>query len=329
VTPIGPPGSKTSSGERSWVWSTSDAAPRERFAYYREAICKAFMNLTPEPPASADFEARIESIGLGAGAINRVRFPSHTINRLTTDIAASDATCFYLNLKLRGHCQIDRAGRGFSLSPGQVGIFESERPFAIAHAGAGPLEVASFWVPSGALQSRLSGFAFAPARLSDHPTVGHLIVETARTLNEAVLTMAESDGVRLFDVLLDLVAFALSHPAGTPPAAAFASATTLRLRREVHRRLRQPGLSVSSIAAVLGISDRYVHKLFERTGRTFEQYVIEHRLDGAAVDLRDPGKQGRPIGAIAFDWAFADLSHFSRRFKARFGCTPTAWRAGR
>jgi AraC-like DNA-binding protein len=68
---------------------------------------------------------------------------------------------------------------------------------------------------------------------------------------------------------------------------------------------------------------------FERTGTTFEQCVIESRLDGAASDLRDPRKLDRTIGAIAFDWAFADLSHFSRRFKKRYGCTPTAWRFSR
>ncbi|HEY0909211.1 MAG TPA: AraC family transcriptional regulator, partial [Bradyrhizobium sp.] len=26
------------------------------------------------------------------------------------------------------------------------------------------------------------------------------------------------------------------------------------------------------------------------------------------------------------DWGFSDLSHFTRRFKQRFGCTPGEWR---
>ena len=76
------------------------------------------------------------------------------------------------------------------------------------------------------------------------------------------------------------------------------------------------------------ISERYVHKLFERAGTTFACYVMERRLEGVARDLRDPAMAGRAIGDMAFDWGFADLSHFARRFKQRFGCTPRDWRRG-
>lgn len=33
---------------RRLSWNTADTRPGEQFAYYREAICQAFMNLTPE-----------------------------------------------------------------------------------------------------------------------------------------------------------------------------------------------------------------------------------------------------------------------------------------
>jgi len=69
-----------------------------------------------------------------------------------------------------------------------------------------------------------------------------------------------------------------------------------------------------------------VHKLFERTGSTFAEYLIDRRLDAAAADLRNPDMAGQDIGAIAFDWGFSDLSHFTRRFKRKFGCPPRDWR---
>jgi len=46
------------------------------------------------------------------------------------------------------------------------------------------------------------------------------------------------------------------------------------------------------------------------------------KVDGAAADLRDQAMAGREIGAIAFERDFSDLSHFTRRFKQRFGCRP-------
>ncbi|WP_456619325.1 MULTISPECIES: helix-turn-helix domain-containing protein [unclassified Bradyrhizobium] len=313
------------------VWDTGGTRPEEQFSYYREAICQAFMNLTPESATTSRFPAKVETIRLGAGAVNRVVFPEHTVNRSRADIATSSESCFYLNFKLAGRCRMLQGGREVSLSRGQVGIVDSDREVTLLHDRGPTLQVASFWVPSRALRDRLPpSFDFRAERVSDDPHVGHLIVETARSLNAGALRMAEEDGVRLFDVLLDLVALSLSRRsrAQTAEAINFADATVLALRRAIHERLREQGLTVATVAGAVGISERYVHKLFERTGTTFSDYVMQRRLDGAAADLRDPALPGREIGAIAFDWGFSDLSHFTRRFKQRFGCRPRDWRAG-
>lgn len=251
------------------------------------------------------------------------------MRRSAADIAASSRRCYYLNLKLAGRCRIQQAGREISLSPGQVGIFDSGQRFSLLHDRGPALQVASFWVPAEALDERLpSAPEVAPARISDDPFVGHLIAETAQVLNNSALRASDTDNARLFGVLLDLVALSLSRTgrAGVAESASLADATWLALRRAVDRRLREPGLGVAAIAAAIGISERYVHKLFERAGTTFASYVMNRRLDGAARDLKNPAIAGRAIGDIAFDWGFSDLSHFTRRFRHRFGCTPRDWR---
>jgi AraC family transcriptional regulator, positive regulator of tynA and feaB len=317
---------------RRLAWDTRDVRPAEQFAFYREAVCKAFMTLSPETASQASFSAKIESIRVGDAAINRVVFPAHTVRRSSADIAASTSRCYYLNLMLAGRCRIQQSGRDVDLVPGQVALFDSGRQFALLHAGSRPLAVASLWVPHQALHDRLpAGCDVDATRLSDDPLVGHLIAETARALNVTALDVSEEDGSRLFGVLLDLVALSLSRrsPMQAADSAAFVDATTLALRRAIHDRIRKPGLSVADVAAAVGISERYVHKLFARTGQTFASYVMERRLDGAARDLRDAAMGATNIGSIAFDWGFSDLSHFTRRFRQRFGCTPRDWRHSR
>ncbi|KGT74301.1 AraC family transcriptional regulator [Bradyrhizobium japonicum] len=321
---------QVTSRPRHVIWNTAVTPPDEQFSYYREAICQAFMNLTPESATTSRFPAKVEAIKIGTGAINRVVFPEHTVHRSRADIAASTESCFYLNFKLAGRCRMLQGDSEVSLSRGQVGIVDSDREVTLLHDRGPMLEVASFWVPSRALRDRLPpSFDFRAERVSDDPHVGHLIVETARSLNAGALRMAEEDSIRLFDVLLDLVALSLSRRsrAQTAEAAGFADATALALRRAVHERMREPGLTVANVARAIGISERYVHKLFERAGTTFSDYVMDRRLDGAARDLSDPAKVGQAIGSIAFDWGFSDLSHFARRFKQRFGCRPRDWRA--
>jgi len=315
---------------RSLAWNTGGTRPNEQFAYYREAICQAFMKLTPEPMAATGFPANVENVRLGDAAINRVSFPAHLVRRSAADIAASDRSCFYLNLKLAGRCRIQQDGREISLSSGQVGIFDSDREFNLLHDRGPQLRVASFWVPAELLRERLpAAFDVRASRVSDDPFVGHLIVETARTLSDGALRMTEDEGVRLFRALIELVTVSLSRRsrAGAAESESLADATTLALKRAIHRRLRQPGLTVADIADAVGISDRYVHKLLARSGAGFTDYVIDRRLDGIARDLGDPAMADRTIGAIAFDWGFSDLSHFTRRFKQRFGCRPRDWRA--
>ena len=314
---------------RQSSWNMSGLRPNEQFSYYREAICQAFMNLTPEPAAAASFPASVEHVRLGDAAINRVSFPEHVVRRSAADIAASDRSCFYLNLKLAGRCRIQQDGREISLSPGQVAIFDSDRQFALLHDRGPQLQVASFWVPAGALRERLpASFDVSASRVSDDPFVGRLIVETARTLTDGVLRMTEEEGVLLFRALIELVAVSLSRRsrAGAAASESLADATMLGVKRAIHRRLREPGLAVADVADAVGISERYVHKLLARSGLSFTDYVIDNRLDGAARDLGDPAMAARAIGAIAFDWGFSDLSHFTRRFKQRFGCRPRDWR---
>lgn len=314
---------------RRLAWNTLDAKPAKQFAYYRDAICQAFMNLTPEPPLTSGFRAYVDSCRLGEGAINRVSFPEHMVRRSAADVAASDRSCFYLNLKIAGRCQIQQGQHEVSLSPGQVGIFDSEQQFILMHDRGPQLQVASFWLPSRSLRERLpTSFSFAAARISDDPFVGHLIAETARVLNARVLQMSEQEALRLFDVLIELVAMSLSRQTSTGDAESegLADATTLVLKRAIRDRICEPGLTVAAIASAAGISERYVHKLLRRLGSTFTDYVIELRLNGVARDLRNPALANRAIGSIAFDWGFSDLSHFTRRFKQRYGCRPREWR---
>jgi len=95
----------------------------------------------------------------------------------------------------------------------------------------------------------------------------------------------------------------------------------------VTQQLGHRDLSAATVAAHLGVTPRYVHMLFETETRSFSEFVLAQRLALARRMLTDPRWIGRPISAIAFDAGFADLSHFNRTFRRRFGATPSEIRA--
>lgn len=78
--------------------------------------------------------------------------------------------------------------------------------------------------------------------------------------------------------------------------------------------------SAGEMASRCGMSRNGFDLQFQKLmGISYAQFVLHHRLSGAAGDLRSGEK---PLKVIARDWGFSDLSHFYRRFVAVYGCTP-------
>ena len=82
-----------------------------------------------------------------------------------------------------------------------------------------------------------------------------------------------------------------------------------------------PSLSGFSVAEKLGISQRYLQRLLESTGKTFTEHVNELRLDRAFKLLVTEGTNKR-ISDIALDVGYSDLTNFYTHFKSRFGDSP-------
>jgi transcriptional regulator GlxA family with amidase domain len=88
-------------------------------------------------------------------------------------------------------------------------------------------------------------------------------------------------------------------------------------------------LSVGRVARHLNISTRYLELLFERSGQTYTARVLALRLFKAHGLLLDPGASDLKVSDIALSTGFSDQSYFNKRFRQRFGDTPTSARADR
>ncbi|WP_312017046.1 helix-turn-helix transcriptional regulator [Bradyrhizobium jicamae] len=98
-------------------------------------------------------------------------------------------------------------------------------------------------------------------------------------------------------------------------------------RRLIARHLSKSTLSPAMIAALLGVSVRHVHMLFETTGKSFSHTVIALRMAESRRLLRETPP--RPIAEIAHACGFGSLATFYRVFNASMGLTPREFRAQR
>jgi AraC-like DNA-binding protein len=128
--------------------------------------------------------------------------------------------------------------------------------------------------------------------------------------------------------LIHLVALALSPDNETQSGAARAvrAARLATIRADVLANLAQTRLSARTIARRHGVTDRYVHRLFEETGETFGAFVERTRMERAFALLTSPANGTMRISEIALSVGYSEHSTFNRAFRRRFGDTPRALR---
>jgi AraC-like DNA-binding protein len=108
-------------------------------------------------------------------------------------------------------------------------------------------------------------------------------------------------------------------------ADAMATSLVPRILAYTRHHLTEDDLVPARIAAAHNISVRYLYKPFEKEDTSLEQWIIQHRLEGARADLASPAGRRRSIASVARAWGFSDSSFFSRRFRRTYGTTPRQW----
>ena len=127
---------------------------------------------------------------------------------------------------------------------------------------------------------------------------------------------------RAATALAAVVAACLSPGLRPPEEAtdALGAAALRRIRAYMVEHLGRPGLDAAQVARAVGVSRSTLYRLCAPEGGAAEM-MWSIRLDAARRALTDPTHPGR-IGDIAEAAGFSSLSHFSRRFRDRYGFSP-------
>jgi AraC-like DNA-binding protein len=144
-----------------------------------------------------------------------------------------------------------------------------------------------------------------------------LLQFVARGGMEALLATAEPRSAA--------VALAVVRGDGAEAALARRVAEAMAARR-LWKRER---LGIGELAGELGTQEYLLRRAINRHlgYRNFNDFLHDYRLAEAARRLGDPAEAHLPILTIALDCGYGSIGPFNRAFKARFGITPTRYRA--
>lgn len=291
-----------------------DGPAHERFGYWREVICRAFVPLAPSPVAATDtFRGRVETRPLAQ--VVRARVASHP-QRAThgaREVARTDGEYVFVNLQTSGTCAVEQAGRRSVIRPGQLTVLDTTEPYDTVFDG--PWTMTSYRIPRRLLGRRVDELRRVTGGCWDTGRGS-----AASVVSAVMSSMWDLDGPPGSDVehvLASALSAAAAERAGAP--ADRHEALRAAIHREIEAGLFDPALSVGTVSRRLGVSPRTLHAA--AGGATFAATLRRRRLEHAAAVLAEGGTQ--TVTEIAAGVCFDGPASFSRAFRREFGRTPS------
>jgi AraC-like DNA-binding protein len=303
---------------------------RARRNRWRDIYSTLYGPLEVTYAADRPFSAAIEFRGFGALGLTTSLSTVERFVRSPRCVAAAGSDAFHLALNLGSGPMLARQlGRETAFEPGSMALVTDSQPGVF---GAGANNRWVFVTMGGRELARLvrhpEDLVATPLNPT-RPATRHL----RRYLDLVLEPSQMDDDTSLQDhietTLLDLVGLALGGGRDDAELSRVRGLRAARLRvilAAIQAGFDAPDFSVSTVAARIQLSPRYVQDLLHETGRNLTERVLEQRLQKARALLTDARQAHRRIIDIALDSGFSDTSYFSRAFRRRFGMAPSDMR---
>jgi AraC-like DNA-binding protein len=308
---------------------TAGIPARDRVEFWSESSCLAYHPVQIRTGADGEFWARMWAHELGPLSVYRIVAAANTMIRTSRSIAAGDPECLHVEVILRGQMNAAQEGRTGVALAGDIISYETSHP-ALFRADE-PFESLIVRVPRhllGASAEQIAGMTAVQisGRNGLPRAAAAFLARLAAKLDTGAVPAA--DVPKAVACVLDLVRGLYGDPAraDTPTRLRTRAEILLSVESFIEANLGDPRLDPEEIARASFISTRYLHKLFESEGTTVCQWIRRSRLERCRRDLCDPALGHQTILSIASRWGLPGAQHFSRVFRAEFGCSPNEFR---
>jgi AraC-like DNA-binding protein len=309
--------------------STHGVEPSQRLAFWTDMVCSTYVQLECDAAAGATtIEGQISAQQVATLQLSQVVSTPQIVRRTAAKIARSAEDYFLVSIQTRGEGLIAQDGRMARLAIGDFALYDSTRPYELRFEA--PFEQIVLRLPGATLRSALRDTqTLTASAVSGQRGAGHLMIGMIRTLAADIDTLAPASAAAVAESVSQILIAGLSAlPAAQQrPVAQLAAYHRERIKACIAHRLRDPSLSVASIAATLKLSPSTLHRAWAGQSCSISECIWIQRLDAARRDLCNPAHRARSVSEIAFSWGFNDAAHFSRAFRARFGCSARELRA--
>jgi len=307
---------------------TGVVSPPHRVEFWAQSSYDVYHPLQIQTDASDRFSARMWGDWLSCVGFYRIAAESNTMSRTPADIAAGDPECLHLSVLLRGRLDGAQQHRTVVLKPGDMTGYDTSQP-AIFRA-VEPFDLLVLKLPKATLGKHAAQLSRLTAiRIPGDRGLPRLAAQffcgAAAGLADGTLARHDAD---LAEHVIDLVRRLYVDLEASAPSARPRSRAELLLYAQAYidANLGDPSLDPEQVAHACFISTRYLHRVFGEEGLSVCESIRRARLDRCRRDLLNPALADESISTIASRWGLPNLPHFSRLFRAAFGCSAREFR---
>ncbi|WP_428669394.1 helix-turn-helix domain-containing protein [Roseibium sp.] len=307
-------------------YDTAKVAPRDRFAFWRDAVCESFVRLGCETENLTRFKGLLKTTQHSMLSISEVSGLAHTVDRRPSDIRTASEEYFLLSLETGRGARISQFGAQANLRPGDMVLYDSTSPYRLElNDGFSQMVVQ---LPKERLLARFPNARMvAGHRIDGQSGLGQLVRDNILAFSHHAGTDDPTLQAMVQETLIDLIATGLASVAGgTAELSAPDRQVLLRTKAWIASQLGNPDLDRTMVAAAMGLSVRRLNSVFAKEGSSLSGFIRVKRLDAAAADLRDKRCSGLTVSEIALRNGFSNFQHFSTAFKRHHGLSPRDWR---
>ena len=313
------------------IRSTAGLHPSRRFAAWRDVIAHTYMavdmnRLKWEGP----FNGQVEIVTIGSVELSRMTVTgSRVAYRKAAHIARGGGDKFFVTLPLKGRICYSHCGRDVTLDTESLYLVDANQPTSATYPDEH--QVINVSIPGDLLRTRVG----VPEDYCGHRFAAD--AGAAQVVKTVVISLfEEADKIRpdllseFGERVVDLVALALTSGSADfgETSRSVRWAHLMRAQRYVEAHLADPDLHPQAIADELGVSVRYMGKIFELSKQTAGEWILQRRLERTRRALASASFAHRTISDIAYAAGFNDYVHFSHAFRRRYGSSPRQFRAG-
>jgi AraC family transcriptional activator of tynA and feaB len=307
-------------------FSTADIQPWHRRSWLREVIGREYADVEIMPSASAPLFNEMTLYPWQSLQLSVIHSNSLVIARSSREISHSSLDNYLAVLLLKGRYALQQQGREVFLKPGDMALYDATQPHHIHCPDAFSKLLVS--IPRTLLHQHLPTAGYLTAmRLDGQRGMGAVLSPLIRNLTSRLHEISKHSFDAGANHVVEMLAAALGELTAQPQSFSRSRALSLlKVKQQIALHLQDSELNSEKVAAVTGLSNRYINQLLMEEHTSLMRYIWQQRLQHSAQALRRPDWRHRSISEIALANGFNDFSHFSRVFKQQFGRSPRSYR---